>query len=78
MTKSALAIHLWKLKDAGIDYTLKWSIVRHAAPYKCGTRKCDLCLTETAVIAAAEQHTLINKKAEVVKTCRHRTKFIFG
>ena len=77
-TKTALSIHLWNLKDSGIEYTLKWSTARHAAPYKCGTRKCDLCLTESAIIMAAEQRTLINKKAEVVKTCRHRTKFIFG
>ena len=28
------------------EFYLKWSIAAYASPYKCGTRRCDLCLTE--------------------------------
>ena len=38
--------YLWKSKPNRTDYHLKWSISSYASRYKCGTRKCDLCLTE--------------------------------
>ena len=41
-----LSIYLWKLKEENADYNLQWSIRAYASPYKCGTRKRDLCLTE--------------------------------
>ena len=74
-SKTTLSEYIWKLKDEKREYDVKWSIARKAAPYKCGTRKCDICLTEKAVIALADPETLLNKKAEIVTTCRHRTKF---
>ena len=74
-SKTALSEYIWKLKDKGREYDVKWSIARKAAPYKCGTRKCDICLSEKAVIALADPTTLLNKKAEIVTTCRHRAKF---
>ena len=40
-----LSKYLWKLKE-NTYYNLQWSIKAYASPYKCGTRKCDLCLTE--------------------------------
>ena len=41
-----LSKYLWKLKEENTDYNLQWSIKAYASPYKCETRKCDLCLTE--------------------------------
>ena len=41
-----LSKYLWKLKEENADYSLQWSIKAYASPYKCGTRKYDLCLTE--------------------------------
>ena len=45
----------------------------YATPYKFGTRRCDLCLTEKYVIARANQEHLLNKITEISK-CRHRNK----
>ena len=36
----------------------------YATPYKCGTRRRDLCLTENYVIARADQEHLLNKRTE--------------
>ena len=36
---------------------------------------CDLCLSEKTIIAMAERSSLSNRRAEMVSTCRHRTKF---
>ena len=44
--ESELSKYIWKLKDNNTNFILKWSIASFATPYKCGTRKCDLCLSE--------------------------------
>ena len=70
-----LSKHVWTLKESGLEPKIKWEIIRRAAPYKCGARRCDLCLTEKMIIAAANPHTTLNKRSELVSTCRHRAKF---
>ena len=70
-----LSKHVWTLRESGLEPKITWEIFRKAAPYKCGARRCDLCLTEKMVIAAANPHTTLNKRSELVSTCRHRAKF---
>ena len=70
-----LSKYIWDLQHSSQQYQIKWDIVHHAAPYKCGTRRCDVCLTEKMVIATANPATMLNKRAEIVSTCRHRAKF---
>ena len=40
-----LSKYIRELKD-NIQHNLKWCIASKALPYVCGSRKCDLCLTE--------------------------------
>ena len=72
-----LSKYIWKLRDSkpSIEGVVKWEVVNRAAPYKCGSRRCDLCLTEKMVIAAANPNTTLNKRSEIMSTCRHRSKF---
>ena len=39
-----LSKYLWMLKANRTDYHLKWSIKPYASRYKCGTKRCDLCV----------------------------------
>ena len=48
----------------------------YATSYKCGTKRCDLCLTEKYVIALADQEHLLNKRTEIISKCRHRNKYL--
>ena len=73
-----LSKYLWTLKTNGTDYHLKWSIKSYASRYKCGTRRCDLCLTEKMIIALADPKVLLNKRTELISKCRHRSKFILN
>ena len=73
-----LSKYLWTLKANGTDYHLKWSIKSYASRYKCGTRRCDLCLTEKMIIALADPKVLLNKRTELISKCRHRSKFILN
>ena len=50
-----LSKYLSTLKANGTDYHLKWTVEPYASGYKCGTRKCDLCLTEKMIIALPDQ-----------------------
>ena len=70
-----LSKYLWTLKTNGIDYHLKWGTKSYACRYKCGTRRCDLCLTEKMIIALADSKFLFNKRTELISKCRHRSKF---
>ena len=69
--------YVWDLQHQHLDYEVQWSIAQRAAPYKCGTRQCDVCLSEKMVIALVDPSTLLNKRAEIVSTCRHRAKFLY-
>ena len=42
--------HIWSLKDNNINCSLHWSIESFASPYKCRSKRCDLCLTEKLYI----------------------------
>jgi hypothetical protein len=33
--KTELSKHIWKLKENNQDYTIKWSILKHAISYTC-------------------------------------------
>ena len=45
-SKSTLAGHIWSLKDKGIQFNIRWSILARAPPFIPVTRKCMLCLKE--------------------------------
>ena len=74
--ETELSKHIWELKDNNTEFYLKWSIAAYASPYRCGTRRCDLCLTEKFIIARAEQKNLLNRRTELISKCRHRNKYI--
>ena len=73
-----LSKYLWKLKEENADYNLQWSIKTYAFPYKCGTRKYDLRLTEKMIIARSYPRKLLNKRTELVSKCRHGNKFLLS
>ena len=73
--ETELSKYVWRLKDANKEFEVKWKVEERATPYKCGTRRCDVCLTEKMVIATANPRSMLNKRSEIVSTCRHRAKF---
>ena len=74
-SSTALSKHIWSLKRTDASYTLRWDIMAKAMPYKCGTRNCDLCMTEKLEIVCADQKSLLNSRAEIISKCRHRNKY---
>ena len=69
-----LSKHIWDVKNSGKDLSINWSIIDHAKPYKNGSKKCNLCLTEKFHIISSSIN-LVNKRTELVSKCRHENKF---
>ena len=76
VSQTELSIHVWMLKDCNKDYKINWCIVARAPPYKSGSRRCSLCLTEESVIIRASPSGLLNKRTELISKCRHRYKYL--
>ena len=74
-TATKLSTYVWELSDKNEPYTITWSVKDNASPYVCGTRKCDLCITEKLHIAKAALGTTLNMRSDMVAKCRHRNKF---
>ena len=73
--KTALANYVWECKDRGDIPTVTWEFMRKCNKYKCGTRKCDLCLTEKMIILRMKGPTCLNKRSELMGSCPHMRKF---
>ena len=76
-SSTRLSEYVWSLEDEGKQHQIKWEIAKKASPYRCGTRYCDLCVTEKTMILMAEPEFLLNKRSELISCCRHRTKYRF-
>ena len=47
-------------------WKFSWKIVQHATPYQCGSKTCNLCLSEELQIFQADSSELLNKRSELV------------
>ena len=62
---------IWSLKANNIPFTLSWSILSKARPYSNTTKKCNLCLREKYYITYRPDLSSLNKRGEIISTCRH-------
>ena len=70
-----LSKHLWRLKDKKKDFTISWNILAKAKSYSNLSKRCNLCNTEKFYILYKPDMATLNKRNELVLTCRHRRKF---
>ena len=73
-----LSQYFWDLKDNGKSPSMdniSWEILQKSTPYVCGSRRCDLCLSEKLHIILNRSHDLLNKRTEIANKCRHNSKF---
>ena len=58
---------LWKPK-------ITWKIIRLCSSYNLNSKHCLLCLNEKYEIATYKGDNLLNKRTEIINTCRHKSK----
>ena len=71
-----LSKHIWQLKSKEQRFTIKWKILAKAKPYSNLTKRCNLCTAEKHFIITKPAMATLNKRNELISTCRHRRKFI--
>ena len=72
---TGLSDYIWKLREQGKEGKISWEIVQKCVPYQCGSRRCDVCLSEKLHILLADQPTSLNKRSELVGACRHQQRY---
>ena len=70
------SFNIWKLKDKKIPHYVNWSIKAKGHAFSSGGKACDLCLTEKLTILTADPNTMLNRRDELLETCRHRRKHL--
>ena len=66
-----LSNHVWHLKDPGLDFNITWKILRKPAPFNLASNHCNLCLWEKYFIICRPDLATLNKRNELVTSCRH-------
>ena len=71
---TALATHIWKLKDQNKSFNISYRIIGRANTARSDSNTCRLCLKEAAEIMKNKKNQL-NKRHEITGKCRHTSKF---
>ena len=69
MNETELSKHAWNVEDHGCNNNPYWEIHKKTSPYQCGSKCCDLCLSENVSIICADRDTLVNKRTELISKC---------
>ena len=73
-----LSKHIWHWKDAKIEYIVTWKILNQAAPFNPAFNSCNLCLWEKYFTICRPDLASLNKRNELVTSCRHLRKFLLS
>ena len=71
-----LSKHIWHLKDNKSKFKVTWKILKQAAPYNPASNRCNLCLWEKYFIICKPELGSLNKRNELITSCRHANKFL--
>ena len=70
---TALSSYVWELKEnKGVDPIMKWEVIKKSRKYRAGNRACRLCMEEKLAIASCKSRNMLNKRSEVLNSCRHK------
>ena len=70
-----LSKYIWMLKNDNTNYELSWTILDKARAYSNTNKRCDLCTLEKFYIIYKPEHATLNKRTELLNTCRHSRKY---
>ena len=73
--ETELSKHIWDIKRKNKPFSLTWSVLKRAATYSAGGKRCNLCLEEKLMILKADKRNLLNKRTEIISKCRHENRF---
>ena len=69
-----LSKEFWEIKKPNGTPKITWKIIRICRSYNPNSMRCLLCLNEKYEIATYKGDNLLNKRTEIINTCRRRSK----
>ena len=66
--ETELSKYVWMLKDSNKDNKVVWCIIPRGHPYKSGSGRCALFLTEKSAITKANPGGLLNNRTELMSS----------
>ena len=73
-----LSKEVWRIKKKRRNFSVKWRILKQHRAYDPVSRRCVLCLKEKLAILEHDGANLLNKRSEIIGTCRHRRKYMLS
>ena len=73
-----LSDHIWDLKLKNVDFELSWRIISKTNSYSPTSKTCSLCNREIYYIIYKSHMASLNRRNELMSTCRHSRKFKFS
>ena len=70
--ETELPKYIWRLKDEGVEYTLKWKIIDRSNGYSQKKISCQLCIKEKWYIIFKPEIATLNDRSEWKSHCRHK------
>ena len=64
--------YIWQLSNRQTRYSLSWTILERARPYSNACKRRNLWIAEAYHILHADKDMALNKRSELVSTCRHQ------
>ena len=77
-SETCLSTEIWRIKNLGGTPKITWRLIKQYRGFNPTTGRCALCLNEKLEILSHQGPNLINKRDEIVSTCRHRRKFLLA
>ena len=71
-TDTTLSKYVWKLKEEGRRYSIKWRIIDRGKTYRPESGRCHLCLKEKYWLIFHKEMGSLNDNSEVWTPCMHR------
>ena len=76
--ETELSKEVWRIKRKHKEYSIRWRLIKQFPPYNPVTKRCTLCLKEKLAILEHDGPGQLNKRSEVIGTCRHRQKHMLS
>ena len=77
-TETTLSEHIWELTGQNLNYIINWKIIEKSHAFNPVTLQCKLCLSEIYQFIINPIQASLNRRLEVLSSCRHIQKFLLS
>ena len=75
MHNTELSKYIWYLKENLTNFKVTWRILKRATSYRLTSNRCNLGLYEKYFIICKPDLASLNKRNELISSCRHAGKY---